>query len=73
MDATDEEAVRRAGEHVQDTWRRLAEGRAEIERQRASIAETERHLIGMTRWIEKTESELAESRSRSDSARPSSA
>jgi predicted nucleic acid-binding Zn-ribbon protein len=64
MATDDEDAVRLADEHIRETWQRLAAGRTEIERQRESIAETKRHLTGMSHWIEQTESQLARFRER---------
>jgi hypothetical protein len=67
-----DETVRRTEEHVQNTWLRIEAGRAEIERQRESVAQTERHLIGMSRWIARTEEQLAEQRARRAPDQPSS-
>lgn len=58
------DALRQAAEHVEATRRRLAAGEAELQRQREAIAETERHLSGMSRWIEQTERQLGEQRAR---------
>jgi septal ring factor EnvC (AmiA/AmiB activator) len=58
------EVLRRAAEHVEETRRRLAAGEAEIHRQREAVAETQRHLSGMSRWIEQTERQLGEQRAR---------
>ena len=44
--------------------RRLADGRSELQRQRAVIDETHEHLAGMSRWIEQTDRELDRTRSR---------
>jgi hypothetical protein len=48
---------------------RLADGRSELQRQRALIDETHEHLAGMGRWIEQTDLQLGReraSRKRSD-------
>jgi septal ring factor EnvC (AmiA/AmiB activator) len=58
------DALRRAAEHVEETRRRLAAGEAELRRQREAVADTERHLTGMSRWIEQTERQLGEQRAR---------
>lgn len=58
------EAVNRAvADHLERLRQRLAEGKMEIERQRASIDETHEHLAGMSRWIEQTDLELNQFRS----------
>lgn len=59
-----QDALREAAEHVEETRRRLAAGEVELQRQRESVAETERHLTGMSRWIEQTERQLGEQRAR---------
>jgi hypothetical protein len=43
---------------------RLADGRSELQRQRALIDETHEHLAGMSRWIEQTDLELNRTRTR---------
>jgi hypothetical protein len=43
---------------------RLADGRSELQRQRALIDETHEHLAGMSRWIEQTNLELGQTRAR---------
>jgi hypothetical protein len=59
------EAVNRAvADHLARLRQRIAEGKAEIERQRASIDETHEHLTGMSRWIEQTNRELGLGRRR---------
>jgi len=59
------EAVNRAvAEHLEHLRRRLAEGRSEIERQRAAIDATHEHMAGMSRWIEETDLQLNQERGR---------
>jgi hypothetical protein len=59
------EAVNRAvAEHLEQLRRRLAEGRSEIERQRAAIDATHEHMAGMSRWIEETDLQLNQERGR---------
>jgi hypothetical protein len=59
------EAVNRAvAEHLAQLRRRLAEGRSEIERQRAAIDATHEHMAGMSRWIEETDLQLNQERER---------
>jgi chromosome segregation ATPase len=60
----DRDALQRAAEHVEETRRRLEAGEAELRRQREVVADTERHLTGMSRWIEQTEQQLGEQRAR---------
>jgi outer membrane protein TolC len=55
-----EARLRAAEEHVQRTRKLLADGKSELERQRASVDATEEHLTGMQRWIEQTERALGE-------------
>ena len=55
---------RAAAEHVARMRKRLADGRAEIERQQASISDTRDHLSGMQRWMEHSAEELGEERAR---------
>jgi hypothetical protein len=45
---------------------RLADGRSELQRQRALIDETHEHLAGMSRWIEQTDLQLGRERARRD-------
>ena len=59
-----EAANRSAAEHVERLRRRLADGKSEIDRQRASVDDTREHLSGMSRWIEQTEQALGEERAR---------
>jgi predicted metal-dependent hydrolase len=59
------EAVNRAiAEHLERLRRRLAEGRSEIERQRASVDATHEHMAGMSRWIAETDRQLGDERAR---------
>jgi chromosome segregation ATPase len=59
------EAKNRAvADYLERLRKRLADGRSELERQRALIDETHEHLAGMSRWIEQTDRELGETRSR---------
>jgi len=59
------EAVNRSiADHLGRVRQRLNAGRSEIERQRASIHETNEHLAGMSRWIEHTNQQLGEERAR---------
>jgi chromosome segregation ATPase len=59
------EAVNRAvAEHLEQLRRRLAEGRSEIERQRAAVDATHEHMAGMSRWIEETDLQLSLERAR---------
>jgi hypothetical protein len=59
-----EAANRAAAEHVARLRARLRDGKDEIERQRASVSETQHHLTGMRRWIENTAQQLGDERSR---------
>jgi hypothetical protein len=59
------EAKNRAvADYLERLRQRLADGRSELERQRALIDETHEHLAGMSRWIEQTDRELGATRSR---------
>jgi hypothetical protein len=59
------EATNRSiAEYLADLRQRLADGRSELQRQRALIDETHEHLAGMSRWIEQTDQELGRARSR---------
>ena len=58
-----EAANRSVAEYLESLRRRLAEGRSELQRQRAVIDETHEHLAGMSRWIEQTDLELGRTRS----------
>lgn len=62
----DRDALARTAEHIQETRRRLAEGEVEIRRQRAAVAENDRHIDGVRRWIETTERLRGEERPRRD-------
>jgi hypothetical protein len=59
-----EVANRSVAEYLESLRRRLAEGRSELQRQRAVIDETHEHLAGMSRWIEQTDLELSRTRMR---------
>jgi hypothetical protein len=61
-----EEANRSIADYVARIRQRLADGRNEIDRQRASVDATNRHLRGMHRWIEQTERQLGDERARRD-------
>jgi hypothetical protein len=64
----DREAVNRSvADHLARLRRSLADGQAEIERQRAAVDATHEHLAGMSRWIEQTEVQLGEERERRNS------
>jgi hypothetical protein len=59
------EALNRAvADHLARLRQRLADGKSEIERQRASIDATHEHLAGMSRWIEQTDLQLGPERAR---------
>jgi len=59
-----EAANRSVSEYLDSLRRRLADGRSELQRQRAVIDETHEHLAGMSRWIEQTDLELGRTRTR---------
>jgi hypothetical protein len=59
-----EAANRSVAEYLDSLRQRLAEGRSELQRQRALIDETHEHLAGMSRWIEQTDLELNRARTR---------
>jgi hypothetical protein len=59
-----EAANRSIAEYLAHLRQRLADGRSELQRQRALIDETHEHLAGMSRWIEQTDLELGRARSR---------
>ena len=46
-----EVANRSIREHLERVRRRLADGQAEIDRQRAALDETREHMSGMGKWI----------------------
>jgi flagellar biosynthesis chaperone FliJ len=59
------EAVNRSMEdYLARLRQRVADGKSEIERQRASVDETHEHLAGMSRWIEQTDRQLGQERER---------
>lgn len=55
---------RAVAEHLARVRRRLADGKSEIERQRAEVDATNEHMAGMSRWIEQTNEQLGEERAR---------
>jgi hypothetical protein len=59
-----EAANRSIADYLASLRERLANGRTELERQRALIDETHEHLAGMSRWIEQTDLQLDQERSR---------
>jgi hypothetical protein len=59
-----EAANRSIADYLAHLRQRLADGRSELQRQRALIDETHEHLAGMSRWIEQTDLELGRTRSR---------
>ena len=59
-----EAANRSAADYLARLRQRIADGKSEIERQRASVDETHEHLAGMSRWIEQTDRELGQERER---------
>jgi hypothetical protein len=59
-----EAANRSIAEYLAHLRQRLADGRSELQRQRAVIDETHEHLAGMSRWIEQTDLELKQTRTR---------
>jgi phage shock protein A len=64
------EALNRAvAEHLARLRQRLAEGKSEIERQRASVDATHEHMADMSRWIEQTDEQLGRERARRDDDR----
>ena len=66
MDAR-EAANRAAADYLAELRQRVAEGKSEIERQKASVDETHEHLAGMSRWIEQTDRQLGQERARRSS------
>jgi peptidoglycan hydrolase CwlO-like protein len=64
LDREREEAVNAAREHVERTRKRLADGRATIDRLHESIEETNRHIASVSDWIGETERTLGEDRAR---------
>jgi flagellar biosynthesis chaperone FliJ len=59
-----EAANRAAAEYLARLRQRIADGKSEIERQRAAVDETHEHLAGMSRWIEQTDRQLGQERER---------
>jgi hypothetical protein len=59
-----EAANHSVAEYLARLRQRLADGRSELQRQRALIDETHEHLAGMSRWIEQTDLQLDRERSR---------
>jgi hypothetical protein len=57
-----EAANRSVADYLARLRQRLADGRSELQRQRALIDETHEHLAGMSRWIEQTNLELGRRR-----------
>ena len=55
---------RSAAEYLAALRQRVADGRAELARQRALVDETHEHLAGMSRWIEQTDLQLGQERAR---------
>jgi hypothetical protein len=59
-----EAANRSVADYLERLRQRLADGRSELQRQRALIDETHEHLAGMSRWIEQTDLQLSQKRAR---------
>jgi flagellar biosynthesis chaperone FliJ len=59
-----EAANRSVADYLARLRQRIADGKSEIERQRASVDETHEHLAGMSRWIEQTDRQLGQERER---------
>jgi uncharacterized small protein (DUF1192 family) len=59
-----EAANRSAAKYLAQLRQRVAAGKSEIERQKASVDETQEHLAGMSRWIEQTDRQLGQERAR---------
>jgi len=59
-----EAANRSVADYLARLRQRLADGRSELQRQRALIDETHEHLAGMSRWIEQTDLQLGRERER---------
>lgn len=55
---------RSVADHVARLRQRLLVGKDEIDRQKASVDETNEHMSGMKRWIEQTELQLGNERAR---------
>jgi flagellar biosynthesis chaperone FliJ len=59
-----EAANRSAADYLARLRQRIADGKSEIERQRAEVDATHEHLAGMSRWIEQTDLQLGQERAR---------
>jgi septal ring factor EnvC (AmiA/AmiB activator) len=59
-----EQLNRSVADHLARLRTSLADGKAEIERLRASVDATHEHLTGMNRWIEETNLQLGDERAR---------
>ncbi|MDX6451118.1 MAG: hypothetical protein QOH16_1167 [Gaiellaceae bacterium] len=59
-----EAANRAIADYLVRLRQRIADGKSELERQRASVDETHEHLAGMSRWIEQTDRQLGQERER---------
>jgi hypothetical protein len=59
-----EAANRSAADYLARLRQRVADGKSEIERQKASVDATHEHLAGMSRWIEQTDRQLGQERER---------
>ena len=57
-----EAVIRAAAEHVDRLRMRIADGRAELERQNESVEETRRHIADISRFIAETERHLLDVR-----------
>jgi chromosome segregation ATPase len=57
-----EAVIRAAAEHVDRLRRRLADGRAELERQNESVEDTRQHIEDISRFIAEIERHLLEVR-----------
>ena len=65
-----EDAIRQAADHVERTRRRLADGRASLDRMHRSLQSTSEHMSSMAAWIDETERHLRTAR---DAASPDDA
>jgi hypothetical protein len=61
-----EAANRSIADYLARLRQRIEDGKSEIRRQRESIDATHEHLAGMSRWIEQTDLELSQTRTRRD-------
>jgi flagellar biosynthesis chaperone FliJ len=59
-----EAANRSVADYLSRLRQRIADGRSELERQRAAVDATHEHLAGMSRWIEQTDLQLGQERER---------